>query len=112
MAKAYVLSLSCTQLDAVEYISCSHAAGRQASDIVNWLKKKTGPPAVELKTVDEAKTFAEKEEVVVIGFFKVICTTAPSVSMLQTNNSFECLYASENSINYCIQVLYCKCCIT
>lgn len=47
-----------------------YQAGRQASDIVNWLKKKTGPPAVELKTVDEAKTFAEKEEVVVIGFFK------------------------------------------
>nr|ADZ76593.1 protein disulfide isomerase [Conus betulinus] len=44
--------------------------GRQAVDIVNWLKKKTGPPAKELKEKDEVKSFVEKDEVVVIGFFK------------------------------------------
>nr|ADZ76592.1 protein disulfide isomerase [Conus imperialis] len=47
-----------------------YSAGRQAEDIVNWLKKKTGPPAKELKDKDAAKTFVEKDEVVVIGFFK------------------------------------------
>jgi len=47
-----------------------YQGGRQASDIVNWLKKKTGPPAAALDTVDAAKALIEKEEVVVIGFFK------------------------------------------
>ena len=48
-----------------------YTGGRQANDIVNWLKKKTGPPATDLKDKDEATTFREKEDVVVIGFFKV-----------------------------------------
>nr|UTK45861.1 protein disulfide isomerase [Crepidula fornicata] len=47
-----------------------YSGGRQAADIVSWLKKKTGPPAEDLKDKDEAKAFAEKDEVVVIGFFK------------------------------------------
>ena len=46
-------------------------AGRQAVDFVNWLNKKTGPPAKELKDKDAAKDFVEKDEVVVLGFFKV-----------------------------------------
>ena len=45
--------------------------GRQAPDIVNWLKKNTGPPCVTIDTVDAAKAMIEKDEVVVIGFFKV-----------------------------------------
>ncbi|CAD5126109.1 DgyrCDS14281 [Dimorphilus gyrociliatus] len=44
-------------------------AGRQASDIVNWLKKKTGPVAETLETVDAAKVLIEKNDVVTIGFF-------------------------------------------
>lgn len=44
--------------------------GRQADDIVSWLLKKTGPPAKELKTVEEAKEFIESGNVVVVGFFK------------------------------------------
>ncbi|RUS88417.1 hypothetical protein EGW08_003813, partial [Elysia chlorotica] len=47
-----------------------YSGGRQANDIVNWLKKKTGPPAVTLADKDTATTFREKEDVVVIGFFK------------------------------------------
>lgn len=46
--------------------------GRQGPDIVNWLKKKTGPPCVKIDTVDAAKAMIEKDEVVVIGFFKVM----------------------------------------
>jgi protein disulfide-isomerase A1 len=47
-----------------------YSAGRQASDIVNWLKKKTGPPAVDVTSVDDAKAMIEKDNVVVMGFFK------------------------------------------
>jgi len=46
-----------------------YTGGRVAPDIKNWLIKKTGPPAADLKTIDEANALKEKE-VVVIGFFK------------------------------------------
>lgn len=49
-----------------------YIGGRQSADIVNWLKKKTGPACVTLDSVDAAKAMIEKDEVVVIGFFKVI----------------------------------------
>merc|ERR1712038_2068338 len=45
-----------------------YGGGRQAADIVNWLKKKTGPPAATL-TVELAKSMAEKDEVVIYGLF-------------------------------------------
>lgn len=44
--------------------------GRQADDIVTWLLKKTGPPALELETVEAAETFVADNPVAVIGFFK------------------------------------------
>lgn len=47
-----------------------YTGGRQADDIVAWLLKKTGPPAKELATVDEAKEFIDAANVVVIGYFK------------------------------------------
>ncbi|XP_051168568.1 protein disulfide-isomerase [Leptopilina boulardi] len=47
-----------------------YSGGRQADDIVNWVLKKTGPAAQELKTVDEAKALMEEHKVFVIGFFK------------------------------------------
>ncbi|XP_074034328.1 protein disulfide isomerase [Leptinotarsa decemlineata] len=47
-----------------------YSGGRQADDIVSWLLKKTGPPAKELSSVDEAKEFIEANKVAVIGFFK------------------------------------------
>lgn len=47
-----------------------YSGGRQADDIVNWVLKKTGPSAKDLKTVDEAKALIEEHNVVVIGFFK------------------------------------------
>jgi len=46
-------------------------AGRTAADIVTWLKKKTGPPALSIETVEEAKALIEANEVVLFGFFKV-----------------------------------------
>ncbi|GAB0087000.1 Protein disulfide-isomerase [Sergentomyia squamirostris] len=44
--------------------------GRQSDDIITWLNKKTGPPAVELDTVDAAEKFIDDNQVVVLGFFK------------------------------------------
>ena len=44
--------------------------GRTSSEIINWLTKKTGPPAIDLTDADAAKKFSEKEEVVLMGFFK------------------------------------------
>ncbi|XP_046433890.1 protein disulfide-isomerase [Neodiprion fabricii] len=47
-----------------------YGGGRQADDIVNWVLKKTGPPAKSLTSVDEAKAFIDGNNVAVIGFFK------------------------------------------
>ena len=54
------------------YYGFLQSGGRQADDIVNWLKKKTGPPATNLDDLDSAKAFVGKENAVaVVGFFKV-----------------------------------------
>eukprot|EP00493_Phyllostaurus_siculus_P023305 UN23641 len=51
-----------------------YGGGRTSPDIVNWLKKKTGPPAATLDTVDAAKAAIEKDEVYVVGFFKDVAS--------------------------------------
>ena len=43
--------------------------GRTADEIVNWLKKKTGPVATTLTTVEATKEAIEKNDVYVVGFF-------------------------------------------
>ena len=48
-----------------------YKGGRTALEIVNWLKKRSGPAAAELSSVEAVKAFTEKEEVAVVGFFKV-----------------------------------------
>ena len=47
-----------------------YSGGRSADEIVNWLNKKTGPPAKELKDVKAAKALIEENDVVAVGFFK------------------------------------------
>jgi len=44
--------------------------GRTQAEIVRWLKKKAGPPAVDIKTADELEKLKEDNEVVVVGLFK------------------------------------------
>ncbi len=48
----------------------AYTGGRTAKEIVSWLVKKTGPPAEALTTLEDAKAFSEKDDVVVIGFFE------------------------------------------
>jgi protein disulfide-isomerase A1 len=48
-----------------------YTGGRAQDDIVGWLKKKTGPAADDLKTVDDLNKLKEASDVVVIGAFKV-----------------------------------------
>ncbi|XP_022246039.1 protein disulfide-isomerase 2-like isoform X2 [Limulus polyphemus] len=47
-----------------------YTGGRKADEIIQWLKKKTGPPAKELVSAEDAKQFKESAHVVVVGFFK------------------------------------------
>lgn len=42
--------------------------GRTADEIVNWLLKKTGPPAKTLETAEDVKKFIEEPEVAVVAF--------------------------------------------
>ncbi|KAJ2943669.1 hypothetical protein O0L34_g16781 [Tuta absoluta] len=46
-----------------------YTGGRQADDIVAWLKKKTGPPAVEVSSLEQAKELIAANTVIVFGFF-------------------------------------------
>lgn len=46
-----------------------YGGGRTAVDIVNWLKKKTGPPTTPLATEDDFNKFKDATEVAVVGFF-------------------------------------------
>ena len=48
-----------------------YTGGRNQEDIVSWLKKKTGPAADELKTVEDLNKLTKASEVVVIGAFQV-----------------------------------------
>ncbi|CAD5216537.1 unnamed protein product [Bursaphelenchus okinawaensis] len=47
-----------------------YTGGRDQASIVNWLKKKTGPPAKELKSVEELNAFKEEAEVSVVAYYK------------------------------------------
>jgi protein disulfide-isomerase A1 len=47
-----------------------YTGGRAQDDIISWLKKKTGPAAEDLKTVDDLNKLKEVGDVVVIGAFK------------------------------------------
>ena len=47
-----------------------YGGGRTADEIVNWLKKKSGPPAVVLSSVEDVNNFKKTGDVTVVGLFK------------------------------------------
>jgi protein disulfide-isomerase A1 len=47
-----------------------YMGGNDAKSIVAWLKKKTGPPAKQLKTAEDAQEFIKSADVAVVGFFE------------------------------------------
>jgi protein disulfide-isomerase A1 len=65
-----------------------YAAGRLAADMVAWMKKKSGPPAQTLETAEDAKSFIEKNEVVVIGYFKDL-ESSPAKAFMEAAGSTE-----------------------
>lgn len=54
----------------VDGVTVDYTGGRSEEEILGWLKKKTGPPADDLNTVDLLNAFKESDDVVVIGAFK------------------------------------------
>ncbi|XP_021270322.1 protein disulfide-isomerase [Numida meleagris] len=59
-----------------------YTAGREADDIVSWLKKRTGPAATTLTDAAAAETLVDSHEVVVIGFFKDVTSDAAKEFLL------------------------------
>uniref|UniRef100_A0A8B9S393 Protein disulfide-isomerase n=1 Tax=Apteryx owenii TaxID=8824 RepID=A0A8B9S393_APTOW len=59
-----------------------YTAGREADDIVSWLKKRTGPAATTLTDAAAAETLVDSGEVVVIGFFKDLASDAAKEFLL------------------------------
>eukprot|EP00600_Ochromonadales_sp_CCMP1393_P006799 CAMPEP_0174968286 /NCGR_PEP_ID=MMETSP0004_2-20121128/8047_1 /TAXON_ID=420556 /ORGANISM="Ochromonas sp., Strain CCMP1393" /LENGTH=478 /DNA_ID=CAMNT_0016217497 /DNA_START=39 /DNA_END=1475 /DNA_ORIENTATION=+ len=47
-----------------------YTGGRTESEIVSWVNKKSGPPAVTISTEDELLKFQEKHEVFTLGVFE------------------------------------------
>ena len=45
-------------------------AGRKEQDVINWMRKKSGPPAKTLKTAEEVEQFQKENEVCAIYFGK------------------------------------------
>ena len=60
-------------------VASEYSGGRTADDIVTWLKKKTGPPALTLATVEEAKKFIASKDVTVVGCFKDVTSADAKV---------------------------------
>jgi len=47
-----------------------YTGGRDGPSIISWLNKKTGPAAKEFTVVEDAKSFQDGNNVVILGFFK------------------------------------------
>ncbi|CAK1544957.1 unnamed protein product [Leptosia nina] len=60
-----------------------YSGGRQAEDIISWIKKKTGPPAISVSSSEQAKEVIAANNVIIFGFFPDQ-TTQKAVAFLNT----------------------------
>ena len=51
-------------------VATDYTAGRKEQDVINWMRKKSGPPTKVLKTVEEVENFQKENEVCVVYFGK------------------------------------------
>ena len=65
------------------------SGGRTASDIVNWVKRNSGPPVAEMNSIDEIKAFIEKHDVAVVGYFTANTTEEAVAFMAAAGDSSE-----------------------
>eukprot|EP00088_Acartia_fossae_P054933 TRINITY_DN6354_c1_g2_i1.p1 TRINITY_DN6354_c1_g2~~TRINITY_DN6354_c1_g2_i1.p1 ORF type:complete len:476 (-),score=188.87 TRINITY_DN6354_c1_g2_i1:185-1612(-) len=63
-----------------------YGGGRTADTIVNWVEKKTGPPAKALANADEAKAFIDGKTVAVVGCFKDETTDGAKAYLAAASN--------------------------
>lgn len=56
-----------------------YTGGRTSDEIIQWCKKKSGPPAATVSTVDELKNLQSENEVVVLGLFKDVSSEQATV---------------------------------
>lgn len=83
------LSLVILVSSVVLLISCPDSGGRQADDIVNWVTKKSGPPAKPLSSLAELKEFLERDDkVCIVGLFSDESSDAAK-SFLQVADSID-----------------------
>ena len=51
-------------------VATEYTAGRREQDVINWVRKKSGPPTKVLKTVEEVENFQKENEVCAVYFGK------------------------------------------
>ena len=62
--------VSCAWTSIYLHVLGGNIGGRKTDDIVNWLEKRAGPPALELATQEDVMKLIEDKPVVVIGYFE------------------------------------------
>lgn len=65
----------------------------ETDDVVEWLTKKAGPPAKELKSLDKAKAFLQAHDMVVMGFFKSLKSKSAKAFLEVASTDGEIEYA-------------------
>lgn len=84
----------------VEGTPLEYGGGRTSDEIVQWLKKKSGPAAVTLTTVEELTKFQNDNEVAVVGLFDNLENTNVALfnSVAKTVDSVSFAIATEAAV--------------
>merc|ERR1711923_377665 len=78
-----------------------YGGGRTADTIVNWVEKKTGPPAKALANAEEAKAFVDGKDVAVIGCFKDEATDAAKAFLAAASGMDEIAFGITGDESVC-----------